>query len=247
MSDPQKEFQELLRDTKALLKSMQAAGVNEVPAASAQSETYEPAKTNPSIIKDSAVTVSSPAKEKLFGPLRVEALACQRCKLCKTRNKVVFGEGSLDAELVFVGEGPGRDEDEQGMPFVGMAGKLLTKIIEAMKMTREQVYICNVVKCRPPQNRPPEPDEVEACIGYLKQQLQTIKPKIIVALGKTAAAALLETEAPMSALRGRLFEWNGIPLAVTYHPAYLLRNPAAKKDVWEDMQRVMRYLDGQAF
>ena len=184
------------------------------------------------------------SKETILGPIRQKALACQACRLCKTRTQVVFGEGSLDARVVFVGEGPGREEDLQGRPFVGAAGNLLTRIIQAMKLQRESVYIANVVKCRPPQNRPPEPDEIAACHGYLEAQLQTIHPKVICALGKTAAAALLETEASMSTLRGRTFEWKGIPLIVTYHPAYLLRNPAAKKEVWADMQIALRLLAG---
>ena len=152
----------------------------------------------------------------------------------------------MDAELVFIGEGPGRDEDLSGRPFVGAAGKLLTKIIEAMKMKREQVYICNVVKCRPPGNRPPEPDEIAACSGYLKAQLTTINPKIICVMGKTAVTALLGTTAPMGQLRGHLLEWEGIPVIVTYHPAYLLRNPPAKKDVWADMKKILAFLKSHA-
>ena len=217
----QQEFGDLVKETKTLLKSMQAAGETEV------------------------LNGSDPAeKEKIIAPVRAEALRCVKCRLCKTRKSVVFSDGSLEADLVFVGEGPGRDEDEQGVPFVGAAGKLLTKIIEAMKMKREEVYICNVVKCRPPQNRPPEPDEIAACSGYLEAQLLTIRPKVICALGKTAASALLETQAPMGALRGKTLEWKGIPLIVTYHPAYLLRNPPAKKEVWADMQIVLRLLAG---
>ena len=181
-------------------------------------------------------------KERLLEPLRQKALECRDCRLCKTRNRVAFGEGSLDAPVVFVGEGPGREEDLQGRPFVGAAGQLLTKIIQAMKLQREEVYITNVVKCRPPENRPPEPDEAAACSQYLKPQLETIRPRVICALGRTAAAALLETDAPMSALRGKEWAWGGIPLIVTYHPAYLLRNPSAKKLVWEDMQQVMALL-----
>lgn len=181
-------------------------------------------------------------KQAQLEPVRQQALVCQLCKLCNGRKHAVFGDGSLNAPIVFVGEGPGRDEDLQGLPFVGAAGQLLNRIIQAMKLTRQQVYITNVVKCRPPDNRPPEPDEVAACRPHLEQQLAVIQPKVICALGKTAAAALLETGAPMGALRGRVFERNGIPLVVTYHPAYLLRNPSAKKEVWEDMQRVMTLL-----
>lgn len=232
--DPQQEFGEIVKQTKALLKSLEASGAKEVRAGA------EPALKATANIQ----RLSLADREKIINPLREKALACQGCKLCSTRKSVVFSDGTLEADLLFVGEGPGRDEDEQGVPFVGAAGKLLTKIIEAMKLKREQVYICNVVKCRPPQNRPPEPDEIAACRPFLETQILTIRPKIIVALGKTAASALLESEAPMSAMRHKVHDWKGIPLIVTYHPAYLLRNPAAKKDVWEDMQDVMRLLAG---
>jgi len=181
-----------------------------------------------------------------LAPIREAALACTKCRLCKERTHVVFGDGSLDAQLLFVGEGPGRDEDAQGIPFVGAAGKLLNKILDAMKLRREDIYICNVVKCRPPQNRLPEPDEIQACWGYLKAQMETIRPKVICCLGKTAAATLLQTKAPMSKLRGSDWAWEGIPLIVTYHPAYLLRNPLAKGDVWIDMQRAMALLRGES-
>lgn len=184
----------------------------------------------------------SNSKLEQLEPIRRQALVCRACRLAKERTHVVFGEGSLDAKLVFIGEGPGRSEDLQGRPFVGQAGILLTKIIQAMGLQREQVYIANVVKCRPPMNRPPEPDEVAACSGYLKAQLSTIQPKIICALGRTAATALLGSQAPMNQLRGKTFQWEGIPLIVTFHPAYLLRNPAAKPQVWEDMQRILPLL-----
>lgn len=218
----------LTRQTRRLLQSLEAAGIHSVPA---------PAKS-PAALQ----TVGQ--KEALLAPVRERALVCRKCKLCKGRTQVVFGEGSLDARLVFVGEGPGRDEDLQGRPFVGAAGQLLTRMIEAMKMRREEVYIANVVKCRPPNNRPPEPDEVEHCREYLEAQLTVIAPRVLCALGKTAASALLQSDAPMSALRGRVFDWNGSSLVVTYHPAYLLRNPPAKRMVWEDMQRVMGLLKG---
>jgi len=229
--ETQQEFFALMKETRSLLKSLQAGGITEVPKGS------DPAGSDPN-----GSSLNLAEKERVIAPVRAEAMKCVKCKLCKTRKSVVFSDGSLGAELVFVGEGPGRDEDEQGVPFVGRAGELLTKIIEAMKMKREEVYICNVVKCRPPQNRPPEPDEIAACSGYLEAQILTIRPKVICALGKTAASALLETQAPMGALRGKTLEWKGIPLVVTYHPAYLLRNPPAKKDVWEDMKRVLAIL-----
>jgi len=167
---------------------------------------------------------------------------CTRCRLHQRRNKLVFGEGNSRAELVFVGEGPGHDEDVQGLPFVGRAGKLLTQMIEAMGLQREQVYICNVVKCRPPENRKPEDDEVATCSPYLYRQLDVIGPKAIVCLGATAAQALLKTKDSISRYRGQWFDFRGSKLLVTYHPAYLLRNPAAKADVWKDLQKVMAHL-----
>jgi DNA polymerase len=167
---------------------------------------------------------------------------CQRCGLGKTRHNLVFGDGSHQAQVVFVGEAPGADEDEQGLPFVGRAGQLLTKIIEAMGLTRKDVYICNILKCRPPQNRNPLPDEISACEPFLKKQLQIISPRIICALGTFAAKTLLKTEVPITLLRGRFHSYEGIALMPTYHPAYLLRNPAAKKLVWEDVQLIMKEL-----
>lgn len=173
--------------------------------------------------------------------LRAEIGDCQRCKLCRGRTKLVFGVGNPQAELVFVGEGPGRDEDLKGEPFVGRAGQLLTEIItKGMKMRREDVYICNVVKCRPPENRNPEPDEIAACEPFLIKQLEIIKPKWIVALGTFAAQTLLKTKTPISRLRGNWHTYQGIKLMPTLHPAYLLRNPADKKLVWQDIQAVLR-------
>jgi uracil-DNA glycosylase family 4 len=167
---------------------------------------------------------------------------CTRCKLHKTRNKIVFGDGSANADLVFVGEGPGADEDAQGLPFVGRAGKLLTQMIEAMGLKRPDVYICNVVKCRPPGNRPPEKDEVEACSPFLFRQLDVLQPKVIVCLGATAAQTLLQTNRGISHFRGEWLEYRGFKMMATYHPAYLLRNPAAKSEVWKDLQKVMSEL-----
>jgi DNA polymerase len=162
--------------------------------------------------------------------------------LCRQRHCIVFGAGNPKARLVFVGEGPGREEDRQGEPFVGAAGELLTRIIQAIKMTREEVYIGNIVKCRPPGNRNPLPEEIETCLPFLKRQLAVIQPDFIVALGKVAAQTLLETEVPISRLRGRFHLFEGIRLMPTYHPAYLLRNPAKKRDVWEDMKLLMKEL-----
>jgi DNA polymerase len=169
--------------------------------------------------------------------------ACTRCKLHKLgRRQVVFGVGNPNADLMFVGEGPGADEDIQGEPFVGRAGQLLTKIIEAIGMSRSDVYIANVIKCRPPQNRNPEPDEVEQCEPFLFRQIETIKPKVIVALGKFAAQCLLRTTEPITRLRGREYKYRNAILMPTFHPAFLLRNPSSKREVWEDMKRVRALL-----
>ncbi|HEX7698510.1 MAG TPA: uracil-DNA glycosylase [Candidatus Acidoferrum sp.] len=167
---------------------------------------------------------------------------CTRCKLHSTRHKIVFGDGNPKAELVFVGEGPGADEDAQGLPFVGRAGKLLTQMIEAMGLQRKDVYICNVVKCRPPENRQPEEDEVSTCSPFLLRQIDTIAPKVIVCLGAVAAKTLLQTNRGISQFRGEWLEFHGRKLLATYHPAYLLRNPAAKSEVWKDLQKVMAVL-----
>jgi uracil-DNA glycosylase family 4 len=164
---------------------------------------------------------------------------CTRCKLHKARNKIVFADGNPKAKLVFVGEGPGRDEDMQGLPFVGRAGKLLTSMIEAMGLQRQDVYICNVVKCRPPENRLPEPDEIKTCSPFLLRQLDVVDPQVIVALGACAAQTLLQTTRGISHFRGQWQEFGGRKLMATYHPAYLLRNPPAKADVWKDLQMVM--------
>jgi uracil-DNA glycosylase len=175
---------------------------------------------------------------------------CRRCRLCEGRNKIVFGSGNEQSPLVFVGEGPGADEDAQGLPFIGRAGQLLTKMIdgtaakEGMTITREQVYICNVVKCRPPENRAPEPDEMEICGQFLFRQLMAIKPKAICALGGTAAKALLGTKEGVTKLRGNWQTWHGIPLMVTYHPSYLLRpyNQNAKVEAWEDLKKLLHFV-----
>jgi DNA polymerase len=167
---------------------------------------------------------------------------CPRCKLSKTRTNIVFGQGSPKARLMFVGEAPGRDEDEQGLAFVGRAGQLLTKIIEAMGMTREDVWICNVLKCRPPNNRNPEPDEVASCMPFLEEQIRLISPKVIVTLGTFAAQAVLETDEPIGRMRGRWRTARGVRVMPTFHPAFLLRSPERKKDVWEDMKLVRDYL-----
>ena len=169
--------------------------------------------------------------------------ACTRCKLCTLgRKQIVFGVGHPRARLMFVGEAPGEEEDKQGEPFVGRAGQLLTKIIEAIGLTRDQVYIANLIKCRPPGNRNPEADEVAACEPFLFRQIDVIQPRVIVPLGKFAAQCLLKTTDPITRLRGRRFDYRGATLIPTFHPAYLLRNPSAKREVWEDMKQVRAIL-----
>jgi uracil-DNA glycosylase family 4 len=172
--------------------------------------------------------------------VRAELGDCQRCPLGKLRTNIVFGEGNPRANIVFVGEAPGGDEDLQGRPFVGRAGQLLTKIVAAMKLSRRDVYICNILKCRPPGNRNPRPEEISACEPFLVSQLAAIKPTVICALGTFAAHTLLQTDVPITVLRGRFHSYHGIQVMPTYHPAYLLRNPEAKKQVWEDVQIIMK-------
>lgn len=174
--------------------------------------------------------------------IRADIGDCIRCKLHQGRNKIVFGDGSPQARLLFIGEGPGRDEDMQGLPFVGRAGKLLTQMIEAMGLLRSDVYICNVVKCRPPENRAPEKDEVAACSPFLFRQIDLVAPQVIVCLGSIAAQTILETTRGISQFRGQWLEFRGRKLMATYHPAYLLRNPAARSEVWKDLQKVMAEL-----
>jgi DNA polymerase len=192
------------------------------------------------------VAASSPpaAGSEDLGAIRAFIGDCQRCKLAKGRRNIVFGQGDPQARLMFVGEAPGADEDEQGLAFVGKAGQLLTKIIEAIGMKREDVFIANVLKCRPPGNRNPEPDEIESCQPFLERQIQAIRPKVIVGLGKFGAHWLLKTAEPITRLRGKLGRYPGTDIQVmpTYHPAYLLRNPGAKKEVWEDMKVVKELL-----
>ena len=174
--------------------------------------------------------------------VRAELGDCQRCKLAHCRQHIVFGTGNPEAHLMFVGEGPGADEDAQGEPFVGAAGQLLTKMIQAMQLARDDVYICNVVKCRPPGNRDPEPDEVAACEPFLKKQIAVVQPRVIVALGKFAAHLLTGENTPITRLRGNLKHYQGIPVMPTYHPAYLLRDESRKREAWHDLKEVMGLL-----
>lgn len=214
------------------------------PSALPVLDTSETAQALAALVADGA-----PAADRLLRLERDIVGACTRCKLHRGRNKLVFGVGNPDAELVFVGEGPGADEDRQGVPFVGKAGQLLTRMIEAMGHKRADVYICNVVKCRPPNNRDPEPDEVEACEGFLKAQLAIVKPRAIVCLGRHAAQTLLRTRTPITKLRGTWQSYEGIDVMPTYHPSYLLREEAdpdkkRKREAWADLQQVMKRLAG---
>jgi DNA polymerase len=179
----------------------------------------------------------------LLAELQEIVTACEKCRLSKSRTQVVYGVGNPNADLMFIGEAPGRDEDIQGEPFVGRAGQLLTDIIKAMKLTRDDVYIANVIKCRPPENRNPELDELESCRPYIRRQVEIIQPRVIVTLGRFALQSLTEKSYAISSVRGQWLEYNGIKVMPTYHPAYLLRTPSAKKEVWEDMKKVMTELE----
>lgn len=239
------------RAVRQRLESLAAAGVKQLPKAKRRAAVAKPSQPataatvpgKPSVAAARPSTPATPAANDVAAQLAViqrEVAACTRCShLAQTRTQTVFGVGNLRPRLVFVGEAPGADEDRQGEPFVGRAGQLLTKIIEASKMRREDVYICNVLKCRPPDNRTPEPPEIANCRGFLDRQLSALKPEFICCLGATAARTLLETEASIGKLRKQFWSYRGTPVLCTYHPSYLLRNPPAKKDVWEDMQLLM--------
>ena len=192
--------------------------------------------------REVATDVLRDSETPQLGDLEVEARVCTKCRLANTRTQVVWGTGTPNADLMFIGEAPGRDEDLQGKPFVGRAGQLLTDIIKAMQLTRDDVYIANVIKCRPPENRNPEPDELEQCRPHILRQIELIQPKVIVTLGKFALQSLTGKAFTISSVRGQWLDWNGIKVMPTYHPAYLLRTPSAKKDVWADMKQVMAEL-----
>jgi len=235
------EVRRLIRGVKPYLEIELSLGNQEIP---------RPAKTQKravSGILSSQKTLDFVSLPDTLGELEEVARKCQKCsQLCKERKKVVFGEGNPKADLVFVGEAPGYEEDLQGLPFVGRAGRLLTKIIEAMGMKRQDVYIANVLKCRPPGNRNPLPSEIAECLPFLRKQLEIIKPKIVVALGSIAARALLQTNLSIGQMRGKIFNYEGTRLLATYHPAYLLRNPYDKAKVWKDLQTVMKILRGES-
>jgi DNA polymerase len=222
-----------LIELRAYLSWISERGDRMIAFAPAPAEVSPAEPTEPMPRKLPVVTLES---------VREEIGDCTRCKLHKGRTNLVFGVGSPTARLMFVGEAPGEDEDKKGEPFVGKAGQLLTKMIEAMGILREDVYICNTVKCRPPNNRNPEPDELASCEPFLKGQLAAVQPEVIVTLGKFAAQALLRDATPISRLRGNWREYEGIPVMPTFHPAYLLRSPQEKGKVWDDLQQVMKKL-----
>ena len=206
--------------------------------------TYQPIhqEINQQIANTPMATSSSKSTDAKLKIIAKTIASCTTCPLCKERTNTVPGQGHSNPELMFIGEGPGAEEDKQGLAFVGRSGQLLTKIIEAMGFTRDQIFIGNIVKCRPPGNRAPLPEELEACMPYLKQQIALLKPKVIVCLGATAVKGILNTKIGITKIRGEWHSFEGIDTMPTYHPAYLLRNPPAKKDVWEDMQKVVRHM-----
>lgn len=235
----------------AYLQDLQESGLDGIPAelmTAAKSDTALQLTASAEQGMESTMNdqLNAPEKHETLEQIRKNLGSCQRCKLGATRKNLVFGVGNPKARLVFVGEGPGADEDAQGEPFVGDAGKMLNRIIAAMELKREDVYICNVVKCRPPQNRPPESDEVSACSPFLLRQLRSIRPEAIVALGSSAAQSLLQTKVPISKLRGKFHDFHGMPLMPTYHPSYLLRtggNSDSFWSVWDDMTQVLQLLN----
>jgi DNA polymerase len=215
---------ELISNLKTYLEYLKGMGIVSLPASEMKAD--EPGQSTMITLED----------------VRKELGDCKRCKLHRGRKTIVFGEGNEKATLMLIGEGPGYDEDVQGRPFVGKAGQLLTKIIQSVNLSREEVYIANIIKCRPPQNRNPEPDEIQSCHPFLMKQIEAIQPKIICALGTFSAQTLLKTETKITALRGKLFDLEGIKVIPTYHPAFLLRNPDKKREVWEDMKKIVELL-----
>ena len=238
MDEVQREFLDIVTQVRAHLEYQKALGLSFIETTSVGSPRSAVHPVTPTS-EPSSVQQSSE-----LASVREELGDCIRCKLHKGRQNIVFGEGDPNAALVFVGEGPGKEEDEQGRPFVGAAGQLLTDIIvKGMRLNREDVYICNIVKCRPPNNRNPEPDEIMACEPFLIKQLQAIKPKIIIGLGNVAVKTLLKTKEGITSLRGTWKTYQGIPLMPTFHPAYLLRTPADKRLVWDDIKKVLAELE----
>ena len=217
-----RKVHEIIADLKSYVGYLKEIGIVSLPS----SETRSPESSRPDT--------------HTLEEIRKELGDCRRCKLHRTRRTLVFGEGDKKAGLMVIGEGPGYDEDVQGMPFVGKAGQLLTRILQSIGLQRQEVYITNVVKCRPPQNRNPEADEIRSCHPFLLKQIKAIQPKVICALGTFSAQTLLQTGARISSLRGRFYDLNGVKVFPTYHPAFLLRNPGRKRDVWEDMKQIAK-------
>jgi len=211
--------QEIIADLKSYLEYLKGLGIVGLPVSEGKEEMV-------------------PSLEEV----QKEVGDCRRCKLHRTRRTLVFGEGNKKAILMIIGEGPGYEEDVQGRPFVGKAGQLLTKILQSIHLQREEVYIANIIKCRPPQNRNPEPDEIQTCYPFLLRQIHAIQPQIICALGTFAAQTLLKTDAKITTLRGKFYDFSGIKILPTYHPAYLLRNPERKREVWEDMKQISKWM-----
>lgn len=233
-----------LRQAQGLAENREAAAAPPPPPEpKARESVSPPALRQAQGLEEYREAAAAPSAPGPLAALEKIAKKCEKCVLAKTRANVVFGSGNPEASIVFVGEAPGADEDRQGLPFVGRAGKLLTDIIEkGLRIPRAQVYICNVLKCRPPGNRPPKLEEIVSCKPFLEKQIEIIHPKVICALGTFAAQTLLETTRPISSLRGQNLEWQGIPVVCTFHPAYLLRNPPEKKRCWEDIQRLLPYI-----
>jgi len=239
---------DLIGDLKSYLGYLKRLGITEFPLSDSRNEEMDPSSVSPGVetVREGGLpycqaTISQSGVSNLQ-EIRSELGNCQRCKLARTRRTLVFGEGNSKASLMLIGEGPGYDEDVQGKPFVGRAGQLLTKILQAIAIQRDEVYITNIIKCRPPQNRNPEPDEIESCYPFLLKQIQAIQPRIICALGTFASQTLLETDEKITSLRGRAYTFSGIQIFPTYHPAYLLRNPEKKREVWEDMKKIAKAL-----
>ncbi len=239
---------EIIGDLKSYLEYLKGLGITELPLFSNGNEKIYQSEASAGVgaihelpLPYRMANISQSEIQRLE-EIRSELGDCRRCKLHRTRRTLVFGEGNEKARLMLIGEGPGNDEDVQGMPFVGKAGQLLTKILQAIEIEREEVYITNIIKCRPPQNRNPEPDEIENCYPFLLKQIQAIRPRIICALGTFSAQTLLKTDVKITALRGKVYDFSGIQLFPTYHPAYLLRNPEKKREVWEDMKQIAKAL-----
>ena len=236
---PDKLYQEcrdVIRGCRAIFEDLRTAGVETL--AESPVRTDDP----PHQVAQSVAAPVVDVERETLVDIQNDLHDCQRCGLCQQRTQVVFGVGNPDARLVLVGEAPGYQEDKQGEPFVGEAGQLLDRILFAMKLRREDVYICNLIKCRPPSNRDPQPEEIASCEVFLKRQLAVISPELILCLGRFATQTLLQTGAPIGKLRGRWHTYEGIPLMPTFHPAYLLRNPTGKQQVWEDVKQVMHRL-----